>query len=608
MEKNKNTKDPRGEYLLEGTGISLSDLKLYWDMAETEYAPVRKRMYLLDAADRGQLWKTILKDITPYNVFAESNKINYTKENLLSSIYSVGQSANFIPRRESEKPITTKLNSIKDIIWHQVEAKDFQRQAGERAALLNIGITQVGWKHDTVGGTNEFLYKGDVTFKNINPQQFMRDPYAANDDASQFMVTWEDYHINKLRMTAAYKERMKELIEAYGPNLQTTDERLSNEPATDRAKDRKSENKYHRVQMYWVRTETGNIVEIHVINNEFVLYVKKDFFLKHFPFAILYCNEPGGDLIGASEPAKIFTNYIAYNLLLTIVATHAYKSDNPPRFLNTASGINVRQFAKHGGSPGKLWLVNTDAREAVHYGKFPDLPPMIGDLINRFGGDMKDTSGIDDMYAGKNFGSVTTTGGTENLIDRTTGRDVVKIQLYEKYTKRLTMLAFEFYRKYGGERLYAVPSVTNKNNVKDTKIDFNKEIASASLFDYECNITPDLPKTKARLAQAANMLMEKQMQYGGNPELMTVEEWLLFQDIPFKDLISERVKIQRGANTTEEVTQVLFQFAGLIEEGMDPNEALEFVVQSMEQQKNPEEQTLLGNTGNAATFQDRQQG
>ena len=102
--------------------------------------------------------------------------------------------------------------------------------------------------------------------------------------------------------------------------------------------------------------------------------------------------------------------------------------------------------------------------------------------------------------------------------------------------------------------------------------------------------------------------MEKQMQYGGDPELLTIEEWLLFQDLPFKDLISERVKIQRGANTTEEVTQVLFQFAGLIEEGMDPNEALEFVVQSIQQQKNPEEQAHLGNTGNASSFQDRQQG
>ena len=54
--------------------------------------------------------------------------------------------------------------------------------------------------------------------------------------------------------------------------------------------------------------------EIHTVNCREILYWKK---IKPaiFPFALLYCNEPAGKLVGSSPVAQIFANNVAYNLM-----------------------------------------------------------------------------------------------------------------------------------------------------------------------------------------------------------------------------------------------------------------------------------------------------
>jgi hypothetical protein len=71
--------------------------------------------------------------------------------------------------------------------------------------------------------------------------------------------------------------------------------------------------------------------------------------------------------------------------------------------------------------------------------------------------------------------------------------------------------------------------------------------------------------------------MEKQMQYnqqGTQVQLITEEEWLMFQDLPNKELMLERMGVQRMQDVTAEVAQVLYDYAGLVENGMTPNDAL----------------------------------
>lgn len=623
--KEKQTMDLAGNYLLP-EGIKIADLVSLLDMANSEYSPIFKRMQLLDGADRSELWKTINAKFPKYQILPETNHINNMKENILASIYTVGKYAELLPKSATQTDQCTLLNKVLETIWETADVAKYQRKAGERAALFNYGITQVGWNKELLGGTSGFLYRGEVALKNIDPMKFMKDPYADTMDNGRFCVTWEDYHINTLKSMAIYNERITDLEKAYGSNIGADTASVGYEANNNRATDNRQGNNYHVLHIFWLKyTDAQNkvqIAEIHLLDKKYVLYVNPVIVPVTFPFAELYCNEPGGDIIGASEPAKIFKNYITYNMLASIVATHAYKAQRPPRFVNIDSGINIRQFAKYGADADKTFPVRGDASTAVHYGKFPDLPPTIDVLTNRLDYDIKDKSGINDQYTGQDTNSIQTTGGVDMMMSRVTGRDEVKVQLYEEYTKRLTDLIIQFYIRYGSERTFAVKDKMS-NTVKNVKVNF-KDIPDNIGFGFSINIQNYLPKAKLRLAQAANILLEKQAQYKPNPEMITMEEWLLMQDIPFKDLIMSRINIQRNNNMTEQVTKVLFQFAGLVEQGIDPEEALNMVTDTMQQEQTPgsdiqpaagseaqsafgsAEQPALGNQANAGSFQDMQ--
>ena len=102
-----------------------------------------------------------------------------------------------------------------------------------------------------------------------------------------------------------------------------------------------------------------------------------------------------------------------------------------------------------------------------------------------------------------------------------------------------------------------------------------------------------MPRNKTRLAAVANMLLEKQAQYKPDPEIITVEEWLLMQDIPFKDMIYKRMGIQRNTRISEQVAMTREMFAALVEGGMDPDAAVDQVAQQLQADQTT---TTLGNT------------
>ena len=591
-------KDIYGSDLLPDN-VSLQTIKDRIQDTDTRYLKVLQRMRILDGTDRGKMWDVVSAKFPKYQLQPDSNWVNYIKENLVASIYTTGRYAELVPRSDEDIKYVTEFNSALGTIWDQVKADYYQFLAGERAALLNIGITMVGWRKDLLGGTANHWYKGDIVFKNIDPMKFRRDPYADVFDNSEFCYYYDDFSMAIIRTKDKYKKRIKEIEAAVGdldksdliPDAVTA--------ATDRQKTTSTQSNYHKITYYYTKVPdlTQNskegyvIVEVHLLDDKYVLYCNKDLKPRMFPFAVLYCNNPAGDLVGASEPAKAFTSAFTYNLLNSIYATHAYKAQRPPRFVNAASGINLRQFAKYGNDADKTFIVNGDATQAVHYAQFPQLPPELLQVKQDLGRDIRDCSGVDEMYAGKNTGSIQTTGGMDTLMDATSQRDNQKILLYEEYSKRLTELVVNNLIVYGDKREY---TVTDPITQQTKTVSFNfPEVDDDIRFRYTLDIQTYLPRNKTRLAAVANMLLEKQAQYKPDPEIITVEEWLLMQDIPFKDMIYKRMGIQRNTRISEQVAMTLEMFATLVEGGMDPDAAVDQVAQQLQADQTT---TTLGNT------------
>lgn len=596
-------------------GITKAILKEYWDTTTQQYRKIRRNMALLDQVDSGELWTKLCKKFPQYQIAPDTNHVNYVKENILASIYTVGKSASLIPRHLQDEELVKQINKILDNIWDVLSVPVYQQKAGERAALLNLGVTQVGWNQDIVGGTSKQWYQGDVVFKNIDPMYYARDPFSNSLDDAEYVITFEKHKLSTLRGMKEYRDALSQYSDPDDMNLPASE--AIAEYSRDTLESSDSSDKSKRLVIYWIKVpdtrsiedkgrSSGYMIhEIHTIDSTFILQVKEDIDINIFPFAELYCNEPGNDLVGQSEPAKILSSSMVTNILDGIVATHAYKAQRPPKFLNVSSGLNIRNFAKYGNDPDMTWLVNQDASKAVHYGEFPALPNEIFTMVGRLENSIKSMSGIDERYTGKETGSIQTTGGMEAMLAQSTMRDTTKINLYETYSRRLSRLVLKHLIQHADKRSYLIADKIG-NGFSHLEVDF-PNVDKSIEFTYALHINSHLPKTKMRMAAAADAIMEKSLQYqdptGQTPPLMEPEEWLEHQEFPNKDIILERMQMQRTSMEAEKFAEYLSMFVQLLSSGVNPDEAFNQVMQAIEQGGLPQDGAAggLGSTGNAAS-------
>lgn len=567
-------------------GITIEKLTEYFNIGKAEYSAAQRRAQKLDATDRGKLWEAVRAAFPKYQILPDTNYVSYVKNNILASIYTVGKSAQLLPTSDKDKDIVMQLNVAMDNLWATLDVAGYQMAAGERAALLNYGITQVGWDNSIITGTGDAFRKGEVVLKNVDPLRFMRDPFAKDIETASWCVTWDSYHKSVIMDNPKYKDAFKEYLQDNREGSDTTGDMITMN--TDHvSKTAQGKKGYYTIYSYWVNKD-GKIHEIHLVNNECVLLCKQDIKPATFPFAELYCNLPAGDLFGTSECSKIFANNLAYNIMSSIILTSEYKNQRPPRFVNGQSGINVATFVKHGNDADRTFIVQGDASKAVHYQQFPQPTQQAVQSMGFLSNDVKTITGVDDRYTGRDTGSVLTTGGIENMLDQVTMIDAPKVENYERYCKRLTYLIVSNCLNFSMKRKYFTQNPRTLE-WKTVEVDF-PNIDADTIFSYELTISSELPKNKSRIESVANHLMEMQMQYQGqgiDVDIITPEEWLMMQDLPLREYMQERMGVQRTQNWVSLVSQAVTQYAGLVDNGVDPEEAIAATADTMARQSQP---------------------
>ena len=584
----------------------LAQFTTWYDLGRSNYRRDFRRMRCLDMTDRGELWRAIGSKYPAYQILPDTNFVAYVKSNLLASIYSVTKSAEIVPTSENDKDLCVNINIALDALWDTQDVGYYQFQAGERAALCNLGLTQVGWDENKSvgGGTN--IVKGQVTFKNIMPDHFMRDPFAESLDSARWCVTYDDYDKNYFLSNSKYKDAFKEWYEHSGADGTVPTQTINPDGIV-----KTGQKDYFTLFVWWYR-EDGKINEVHTVNNQAILYMKKDIRPSCFPFAQLYSNPPAGALIGTSEPAKIFANNVASNLLDSLMLTAEYKNQRPPKFISDQSKLNIQAFAKHGDDPDKTFVVSGDATKAVHYHQYPAISAIAPHVRQTLQSGIETVSGIDGRYTGRDTGSIITTGGTEEMLNRVTLIDTPKIMEYERYCKELTRLVLLNMIEFCPKRKFFRRKPNTTADYEVVEVDF-PSIDAETLFNYRIAVSSELPKNKQRIAAMATELLQAQAQYreqGDNVNWITEEEWLMFQDIPMKEYMLERMGVQRRENALEEVSQVLYNFSGLVNQGMTPEQAMLATAQQLQQTRagiqpemvagpNPDLQAMAGGAADA---------
>lgn len=206
--------------------------------------------------------------------------------------------------------------------------------------------------------------------------------------------------------------------------------------------------------------------------------------------------------------------------------------------------------------------------------------------------DIQATSGVDGRYTGRNSGSIQTTGGTEQMLDRVTLIDTPKVMNYEKYCRNLTELILEYMIQFTPKRTYFVrdmEQLTAEAKWIPVEVDFPsiKKLTDSNQIvrEYTIQISSELPRTRQHNQQWANMIMEKQMQYreqGLTVDLLTEEEWLMYQDVPYKEQMLERMGVQRQNTSLEQTAQVVHEYTNLLKQGYPPNEAMILAAQGLD--------------------------
>lgn len=580
-------------------GVTAAQLNTYLGCARSEYTKAHQRAKRIDALDRNKLWEAIQAKFPKYQLLPQTNHVSYIKNHILASIYTVGKSAQLQFTSEQDKDIVQNLNIALEHIWRTRNVAYYQLQAGERAALLNLGITQVGWDNSIITGKDATFEKGQVVLKNIDPLKYYRDPYASDLDTASYVVTWDDYHESVIKANANYKDEFKKYADAKKAGIAVDGILLKTDKVSQSSSGKPG---YHRIYIWYVRVE-DHICEIHMINNEFPLFVREKIQPNMFPFAELYCNLPSGDLIGTSEPAKVADNSIVYNIMNSIISTSEYKNQRPPRFISRSSGINVLAFTKHGNDADRTFVVDGDASKAVHYHQYPTPSTQAVNTMAMLQSDIQLVTGVDGKYTGRDTGSVTTTGGVDSVLDQATLIDATKITLYEAYSEKLSkLIIYNYIANSAIKRNYLTESAPKR--YRTVTVDF-PDIPEDIVFDYEINISSELPKNKARIAAVADAMIEKQMQYSGagiDVDLITPQEWLMMQDLPNKEYFQERMGIQRTQNWQELVAQAVTQYASLIENGMDSADAITATASTLEQQSTPQGVNMEQVAQNASLF------
>lgn len=539
-------------------------LKQNYEYCKRYYGREHRRMRLLDATDKGDLWKACQAKFPPYQLLPDTNFVSYVHYNILASIYTVAKSAQLVPTSDEDVEFCERLNVAIEHDWDKNNVGYYQFLAGERASLLNLGITQAYWDES----------KKNIAYKNVDPIHYMRDPNAEDLDSAGYVMVYQSYDrnwfLNNPRYKKAFRSLIKDKVEASTENVPDYKDKIA---VGDSGKE-------YNLFIHWVRNEEGGINEYHTIDNEVLLLRRDNIKPNMYPFAELYCNLPGSSLVGSSEPAKIFANNLVYNLMDSMAYTSVYKNQRPPKFVSTQSGLNIAAFVKHGNEADRTFVVNGDASRAVHYHQFPEVNASLPAMQQNMGFNIKAMSGVDDRYTGRDTGSIITTGGTEEMLNRVTLIDTPKIMNYERYTKKLTELTIKLMAEFSPDRTYVVKdddrSTMTKVVYKTITIEAD-EMDPEAVFEYVVQISSELPKNKQRVQAWANNMMEKQMQYqsqGVQVDVITPEEWIRCQDVPYKEQILKRMGIQSNLNAYIEAQNVIGEYAAMLDRGDLPEDAL----------------------------------
>lgn len=555
---------------------------------------------ILDAADHSDIWKIYNKKLPSYYQTPTNNPITVIKEATKASIIPTSYSGVFKPMTLDAKQIADTANRYMQMKWQAAGMDSINAQAGEYAFLHGTSGVLFGWNQNIIDATDYTGYfnqskKAQIQAKAIHPSNLFPDPGAANIDEAQFLYIAERKTKQFLKQIARFSRAIS-TIEYSSQNI--------GQPDTNYVLDEGKNNSnnvvtfitaYKRVMRVKLDPVTGEqklapSVDIIYMAGRHILDISKDIQPSTIPFIPLYDEEVPNNFWGISKCYKVLSLVLSLNEIDGIQATSIIKNQNPAQFINASSGLNVAEYQRKKENPDRAFTVNGDPARVVYTENRPEVSKDLLQFREYLIRSIQEVSGVDQIYLGSSFGSIQTTGGVQQAVNRSTMRDSVRIKNIDVFVRREIELMLQFYlaNLKTPESFYAKQNTAHDEMGVQMKFDPMQLIGRE---DIEIVVENAAPRTTASYEEAAMKLMELEMKYvpseKGYPSIITPEEVIQWLNIPQsqRQAIIDRMALQYQNMKVEEYTAILTAIGTLTQGGMPVEQAVQEVVAQIQQSK-----------------------
>lgn len=590
----------------------VSDMYARYQRSEQAFAGLQGQIKKLDMFDRGEQWKDA--NLPPWIPKPMANWMRYVRTLKRANLASNISSAHMTAFSEENREKVEKIQRAYEHVWRTEKVPRTIRRCIDRAISQGTAIAVVydeesyGGKY--VGGPSieNQIYRGAIRVKRFPIGSFYPDPDAYCLDECKYVDTVENTTLRAVKYNKKFQDYVgkERLMKLTIDMLASTDtERgaaaLDREigPGLGTANNLGDEMITVHTQWEMFITDSGKPqvnCTYYIPNCDFILLEIEDVKPRVYPFAVLYDEEEENSFFGTSTQMDILENQQLINRTAQTASIIGVLNQNPQKVISRDSGIKATDLARTGTMPGKVWTSNGDPAKAIHVVEAQDIPKGLFDLEDRLKNDIREMVGINEAYTGQSVGSLTTSSGVNSLIERATIRDKDKMIQIDDFVEKLSniIVLFILY-KWEDKRPITVKKANGKDSWEEWE-PFDETTINNLEWMFQSDVYAVAPTTQALRKQQADNLMQMQGQFNFNPPLITVEEWLRFQDFDMKDQILNRMQADRVKMEKEKAmntAQMMVQVGDLIREnmmqGMPKEQALQIATQAAQKMLDDEQ-------------------
>jgi hypothetical protein len=337
---------------------------------------------------------------------------------------------------------------------------------------------------------------------------------------------------------------------------------------------------------------------------DFILLRLEDIKPAEFPFAVLYDEEEEAEFFGSSTAMDILENQKIINKLDQTASILGVLHQNPQKVVLRESGINAQELARTGTLPGKVWTSNVDASKAISVVQPMDIPKSLFELKDRKENDIKESVGVTEAYTGQSVGSLTTSTGVDSLIERATIRDKDKMIQIDEFVERISHLIVTFILYKWQDKRPITTTGPNGQPQYEEYQPISGDIAEQLEWRVKSDVYAKAPVTQATKRQQADQLIQLQGQFQFDPPLITVQEWIKFQDFENKEEILWRMQqdqarknAQEAQNLSDQMFRLSDEISKLRSQGVNENDIQQAALQMANELLMKEQQAERKNGG-----------